>query len=118
MGTPPSLMETFGGSGRESLQSRHRTKQLEVASLIGIFPYYDRFMADYDGRKGTCRDRVADSTSSDGSFRRLPDVAIPFNLYVHSGSRVRFPGTPRAIDHCQFACQVQLYRSTWERPSS
>lgn len=62
----PSLMETFGRSGRESLQSRHRTKQLEVASLIGIFPYYDRFMADYDGRKRTRRDGVADSTSSDG----------------------------------------------------
>lgn len=52
MGTLPSLMETCGGSGRESLQSGHRTEQLEVASLIDSFSYYDRFEADYDNTKG------------------------------------------------------------------
>lgn len=56
MGTLPTLMETFGGSGRSSLQSGHRTEQLEAASLIGSFPYYDRFEADYDNKKGTCRE--------------------------------------------------------------
>lgn len=89
------------------------TGQLKVAFLIGTFPHYDRFEAEYDSEKGACRDRVANSTASDGSFHRLPDVAAPFNLHVHSGSKVPFLGTPRAIHHCQFGCQVQLHRDTW-----
>lgn len=89
-----------------------------VASLIGSFPYYDRFEAEYDNKKGTHRDRVTDSTSSDRRFHRLPDVAAPFNLCVHSSSKVPFSGTPRATYHCQFSCQVQLYRGTWRRQDS
>lgn len=80
--------------GGNLYNARHRTEQLEVASLICSFLYYNRFEADYDSRKGARRDRVAGSTSSDGSFWRLPDAAAPFNLHVHSSSRVPFPGLP------------------------
>lgn len=65
-----------------------------MASLIGSFPYHDRFEADYDSRKGSGRDRVADSTASDASFRRLPDGAAPLNLQVHRGSKTPFLGLP------------------------
>lgn len=94
MRTLPSVMETFGGSGRKWPSSGHRTEQLEVASLAGSFPYYDRFEADSDGKKGARRDRVADGTSSDGSLHRLPDATAPSNLHVQSGSKVPFPGLP------------------------
>lgn len=94
----------MGGDGHEV-----GTEQLDVALLIGSFPYYDRFEADYDSEKGACRDRVADSTSSGGSFHSFPDVANPFNPHVHRGSKVPFLGTPRAIYHCQSGCQVRLY---------
>lgn len=118
LGTLPSLMETFGGSGRKLLSSEHRTEQLEVASLIDSFSCYDRFEADYDSKRGTHRDNVADSASWNGSFCRLPDVAAVLNPHVYSGSKVPFLGTPRDIYHCQFSCQVRLQRGTWKRQDS
>lgn len=45
----------------------------------------------------------------------FPGAAAALNLHVCSGSKVRFLGTPRDIDHCQFGCPEQLYRGIWER---